>query len=1029
MKKFLVFLVAIIATVCIGVTFYQFAKNDEVIKVNAETIYINYGDKLSLDDIGFSRKEASKETKINFNAGGEEVTSIIKYDELSGCYIPTAKGGSTTIKITTTNRKYKSFSIDVVVGIGTEEFPYYISNETQLFDITNAHIDDGSCFELVNDINLTQPHNPIGLVNDIYREFNGKFNGGYYTISNLVVNNCDYAGLFATIGANGQVFNLNVDNAVIEGTFVNAGTIAGVCYGSINKVIVSNSTITNDKAGSNTGAVVGLLETDILYGTTANMLRTYAYTDQNKLISAKGNLGGLAGKARSAIIHASHTQLCLKNTDGISGGLVGTLMVDENTYIRESYTVAQFETKGICGNIIGVIDLDKDVKLTNIAKELVLVGLYYDNSLNTFGGVGTDANNFATASNFAVNGKTTAEMKTKDTYVYYVNDANNIVYWDKVWYLANGEYPTLIFSNGFDNIIWDDDKLPTSPDNDQTTPDISNPETPNTSVTLISNKEQLVSTFQTSKPIKGTYILTSNIDLGGMEWSPVSFSGTFKSSDKQNFTISNFKIDSGNSAYAGFFRTLSTATIKNIIFSNATINSGSNLEATGIVVGYIYGNTVIDNVDVVNSSITTSAKYAGGIAGYVGNIISKIELCNVQNITFGDSCLNVGGIVGYTSANTYVVSCKVKGSSTLSGIDRVGGIASVNRGIIYDCSFSGNIQSTSTSNAGYFGGLVAVNYSVVTNCSTFAEMSVINKSSNMSYFVGGLCGYNIGSFTNCSVYADEFNAKQSTTVVYIAGLSAYNAGKLEYCVADVLNIGFVDKYIYTAGLAVFNYGGKILGCFHFGDLSGYQVSGLIRVNTNNGIIDSCMSALNYEERSTYKGSQVASLVYEISSGTVSNCIVSANLNSTSNTGWTAGIAGFMPLTNKKYGTITHCIANVSLNGVGAKYLDIVDEGLMKSKRTTGTVTNCVISSDAKVEDVIISEYSKNLFTTKKPGSGSNYVVIDNKKLTSIDTYLNPTTCNFDISVGISTSKWLYVENLVPIPRPYVEIFGYDIIGL
>ena len=89
MKKFLIFLVAIITTVCIGVTFYQFAKNDEVIKVNTETIYINYGEKLSLDDIGFSRTEASKETKINFNAGGDDVTSIIKFDNATQCYIPT----------------------------------------------------------------------------------------------------------------------------------------------------------------------------------------------------------------------------------------------------------------------------------------------------------------------------------------------------------------------------------------------------------------------------------------------------------------------------------------------------------------------------------------------------------------------------------------------------------------------------------------------------------------------------------------------------------------------------------------------------------------------------------------------------------------------------------------------------------------------------------------------------------------------------------------------------------------------------
>lgn len=1029
MKKFLVFLVAIIATVCIGVTFYQFAKNDEVIKVNTETIYINYGDKLSLDDLGFSRKEPSKETKINFNAGGEEVTSIIKYDELSGCYIPTAKGGSTTIKISTTNRKYKSFSIDVVVGIGTEEFPYYINNEAQLFDVTNNHINEGACFELVDNIELTQPHDPIGLVNGVYREFNGKFNGGSHTISNLVVNSCDYGGLFAIIGANSTVYNLNIADSVIEGSFTNVGTVAGTCYGSINKVIVSNSTITNDKPSSNTGAVVGLLSTDALYGTPASILRTYAYTDQNKLISANSYLGGLAGKVDAAIIHACHTQLCLKNSTGVTGGLVGVLSVDENTYIRESYVVAQFETNGSCGNIAGHIGLNQNTKLEDITKELVLLGLYYDSSLNSFKGVGADSLNFATATNFAVNGKTTEEMKNKDTYVYYVNNSNNIVYWDKVWNLVTGEYPSLIFANGFDNITWDEDSLPTNPDEDLLNPDISNPEIPNTSVSIISNKEQLVSIFQTGKTVKGTYILSANIDLGGMEWTPVSFSGTFKSSDNKNFTISNFKITSNNSLHAGFFRSLYVATIRNITFSNASINSTNNLESAGIVVGYIKGNVVIDDVDVVNANINATVKYAGGIAGYIGDITTKIESSNVQAISFNNKCSNVGGIAGYSSPNSYIISCKLKGSNTLNGIDRVGGIVAVNHGTIYDCSFNGNIQSVSTSNAGYFGGLVGVNYSIVTNCSAFAEISITNKSSNVSYFVGGLSGYNIGKISNSSVYADEFSSKDSSGIVYIAGLTGYNTGIFEYCVADVLNIGSVNANIYTAGLTVFNYGGKIFGCFHFGDLNGYQVSGLTRINTNSAIIDSCMSALNYKERATYKGVQVAALVYEISSGTISNCVVNANLNGTNSTGWVAGFAGFMPLTNKKFGTISHCISNVSLNGVSGKYLDIVESGLMKSKRTTGTITNSIISEDAKVEGVIISEYTKTLFKTKKPGSGSNYVVANNKDLLNIETYLNPTICNFDISGGISTSKWLYVANIVPIPRPYLEVFGHDIIGL
>ncbi|MBO5910349.1 MAG: hypothetical protein J6Q15_02445, partial [Clostridia bacterium] len=422
---------------------------------------------------------------------------------------------------------------------------------------------------------------------------------------------------------------------------------------------------------------------------------------------------------------------------------------------------------------------------------------------------------------------------------------------------------------------------------------------------------------------------------------------------------------------------------------------------------------------------------SGGIAGYVNNVITKISLSSIQGFTISGTSLNIGGVAGYNSSNSYIVSRKVKNSNTLSGVDRIGGIASVNYGTIYDCTFSGNIQSINSSNAGYFGGLVGINYSNLTDSISYAEISVANNSSasGIFYFVGGLCGYNVGNITNCSVYADEFSAKQSTGVVYLAGLTAYNSGILKYCLADVLNIGSVNSNIYTAGLAVFNYGGNIFGCFHFGNLNGYQVVGLVRTNTNNGIIDSCMSGLNDTERAIYKGAQLASFVYDISSGTISNCIVNADLNCTSENGWIAGFAGFMPLTNSKFGTISHSIANVSFNGVGTKYLDIAQDGLMKKKRTTGTISNCVISSDANIEDVMLSEYSKFFWITQNPGSESNYIIANATELTDIDFYLNPTTCNFDISVGISTSKWLYINDTrLPLPRTFLEVFGYDIIG-
>lgn len=1039
MKKFLIFLVAIITTVCIGVTFYQFAKNNEVIKIDAKTVYINYGETLSLTDIGFSRKDASKETTINFNAGGDEVTSIIKYDELTSCYVPTNKGGSTTIKITTSNRKYKSFSIDVVVGIGSEENPYYISTEEQLFNITNEHVNDNSHFKLVNDIELTEKHTPIGFVNNTYSEFNGKFNGDYHTISNLNIGGCDYVGLFSILAANSEVYNLNIDSANIEGAFVNAGAVAGICYGNINKVVVSNPNISNTKITSNTGAVVGLLQTDNLNNITAGILRTSAYTTSGTKITARGNLGGIAGTVDSAVIHACHTNLDLNSVGGSStGGLVGTLNVNPDTYIRESYSISKIKANLNVGNIIGKIQLAPKTKLDSITKELVLVGLYFDKDLNSLSGVGSDVNKFATASNFAINGKSKSELLTKNTYVYYINSNNDVVYWDKVWYLVNGEYPTLTFVNKFDDVVLEGTQIPTTPDN-PSTPDISNPDSPNTSTIVISNKTELLNAFQSSNQVNGNYILNADIDLGGINWIPVRFSGTFKSSGNKNYVISNFKIVGSNLLYAGFFYNLSSSTISNITFSNVQLTSATDMETVGIVVGHIRGNVVIKNVDVVNSEINTNTKYAGGIAGYVGNVVTKIEKCNIQNLAINEKALNVGGICGYSSKETYIISCKVKNSNNLKGVDRVGGIAAVNYGTIYDSSFAGNIQSVYISDYAYFGGLVGINYSDITNSTSYAKIEVANTSSTSgaSYFVGGLAGYNMGSLVNCSAYSDQINANNSTNTVYLAGLTGYNTGTIKLCMADILNIGSTNNSIYSAGLSVFNYGGNIFGCYMFGNLTGYSVAGLVRINTNDGLIDSCMVGNKIDnpsdsDKAIFKGVYVAGLVHEISSGEISNCLVSAKLTSTNNNGWTAGFAGFMPYTNGKFGTISHCISNVtfSKDGVGSSYLDIVQDGLMKKARTTGTISQSVILNDYNKDKIVISEYSKFLWKTQKPGSNSNYVIKSLAEMQTIATYLEPNNCNFNIGVSIGNYKWIHVSNSqLPIPSAMIDIFGYDIIGL
>ena len=526
-------------------------------------------------------------------------------------------------------------------------------------------------------------------------------------------------------------------------------------------------------------------------------------------------------------------------------------------------------------------------------------------------------------------------------------------------------------------------------------------------------------------------LFRSDINLGGIIWNPVAFSGKFVSDNSTPHTISNFKIVA-NTPYAGFFSKLSSATIKDIKFSDVTISNTSRNECIGVVVGYISGTTTISGVCVNNSAITASTKYAGLISGYIANAYASIENCSALNSSINANILYSGGISARAGVNTTINNCKTS-SIALKGIDYVGGVVGMNAGVISNCNVAGQIQSVSTStNVAYFGGLVGFNLddSKLSKSIAHFEIAVLNntaKESLIFYYVGGLVGYNKGSVSQCAVYSNQISGSNSSSATHIGGLVGYNnCGQIEYCFANIDTLGETRANIYTSGIAGYNYGGAINGCWVcIKNINGYVVSGLVRVNSNKGTVDSCASVgATLDSRSTYKGVHTVGFVYDMVNGTVSNCLVKANLTGTYDSGWMAGIAGFMPYTNGTFGTITTSIADISLGGKGAKYLELAEDGLMKKKRTTGTISNCVISKDALVDGVFISEYDNEFmfWGTATPGSGSNYIVATEAEMKNIETYLDTKKCNFDITAGDLDSKWLITTDRVPQPRAITKAF-------
>lgn len=143
------------------------------------------------------------------------------------------------------------------------------------------------------------------------------------------------------------------------------------------------------------------------------------------------------------------------------------------------------------------------------------------------------------------------------------------------------------------------------------------------------------------RPFEGkTIVLTNDIDLGGMEWTPIGdyrfsanrFCGTF---DGQNHTISNFKItkktdknDSNKSSY-GFFGNLE-GTVKNLIISNATVSSYAY---TAALVGR-FNNGLIENCHVTSCRVSNSYWQGGILIGQTNaedTVEATVRNCSVQN--------------------------------------------------------------------------------------------------------------------------------------------------------------------------------------------------------------------------------------------------------------------------------------------------------------------------------------------------------------------------------------------------------------
>ena len=291
------------------------------------------------------------------------------------------------------------------------------------------------------------------------------------------------------------------------------------------------------------------------------------------------------------------------------------------------------------------------------------------------------------------------------------------------------------------------------------------------------------------------YALTTDIDLDGVDWTPIGFDhegtastgngnnacspgktfrGTF---DGQNHKIQNFNptVTLANGKTYGFFGAIREATIKNLIFTNVDVTYGAADGAAadaGILAGTIcYGSTVenitIDGQLTSTGTATDNKRLAlGGIAGFAFASV-RDEVIHDTYIKNCDVTLNITGDSG---SNTKAGATAVQ-AAALVGFSTVNATGSEARVHIDGCTVN---AATIDITCGRASSLVATANSgtILKDCVNYA--SINNSFSNGR--IGGLAcylNYNSG-LENCENRGNVETSASNTTTGGMAALIEHN---------------------------------------------------------------------------------------------------------------------------------------------------------------------------------------------------------------------------------------------------------------
>jgi hypothetical protein len=321
-------------------------------------------------------------------------------------------------------------------GAGTGDNPFLIQTAEHFALIGDNSADWDMHFKLVNDIDLSgydeTSLRPIGrwvmVGSTANQPFSGRFDGNGRTIRGFRYRDLKspYVGLFQHVA--GDIKDLHVARA----TVVADGAGAGVLVGYLEKGGVTGCSATGADVSGNeaVGALVGLVDGSL-----------YACWSDGK-VSGVRYVGGLVGRIGGGMVARSYSKAVVVGSESVGGLLGGASR--ETSIVDACYATGPVDGASYVGGLVGQMVAGRvfrcyaagEVSGTEFAGGLV----GYKRVLADEIGSLWDTEASTQATSVGGTGKTTAEMKSFDTYA-----AMN---WDfgTTWTICEGvSYPILLW--------------------------------------------------------------------------------------------------------------------------------------------------------------------------------------------------------------------------------------------------------------------------------------------------------------------------------------------------------------------------------------------------------------------------------------------------------------------------------------------------------------------------------------------------------------------------------------------------------